>query len=334
MDVVGQHTPWTTVCLPRSFIWPHWWNERSNWHCQALDFLAVFTKKHFFRVTEQWPLSQCTNVLLHKWSTQQGPVLPSGNAEQEGCHCHIHPALLWTAPQVREEAAGSCMSSSQATGIGKLLPTLQTRAFLYMQWQIIIWHICRTAGYMAAQVLPADVAFPSTYAQFLNPVWLKVSLMPHLSCKGLSSSRIYLHPPLRNSFHMDGTPGQVWEGLLFPLEAEGQSIPLSSVLLGYSPSWLRNLKITKSAIRTKKKMMTNCIFWLAFFFRVTPAYVFLFHLPLIMQTISGDARGKKVTARLFWVSAVFIYKSKCASPSDKWWDDCYCRKGLCRKNSS
>lgn len=186
MDVVGQHTPWTTVCLPRSFIWPHWWNERSNWHCQALDFLAVFTKKHFFRVTEQWPLSQCTNVLLHKWSTQQGPVLPSGNAEQEGCHCHIHPALLWTAPQVREEAAGSCMSSSQATGIGKLLPTLQTRAFLYMQWQIIIWHICRTAGYMAAQVLPADVAFPSTYAQFLNPVWLKVSHMPHLSCKGLS----------------------------------------------------------------------------------------------------------------------------------------------------
>lgn len=145
MDVVGQHTPWTTVCLPRSFIWPHWWNERSNWHCQALDFLAVFTKKHFFRVTEQWPLSQCTNALLHKWSTQQGPVLPSGNAEQEGCHCHIHPALLWTAPQVREEAAGSCMSSSQATGIGKLLPTLQTRAcsraFLYMQWQIIIWHL-------------------------------------------------------------------------------------------------------------------------------------------------------------------------------------------------
>lgn len=103
-----------------------------------------------------------------------------------GGHCHIHPALLWTAPQVREEAAGSCMSSSQATGIGKLLPTLQTRAFLYMQWQIIIWHICRTAGYMAAQVLPADVAFPSTYAQFLNPVWLKVSHMPHLSCKGLS----------------------------------------------------------------------------------------------------------------------------------------------------
>lgn len=64
---------------------------------------------------------------------------------------------------------------------------------------------------------------------------------------------------------MDGTPGQVWEGLLFPLEAQGQSIPLPSVLLSYSPSWLRNLKITKSAIRTKKKMMTNCVFWLAFF---------------------------------------------------------------------
>lgn len=123
------------------------WNERSNWHCQALDFLAVFTRKHFLHVTEQWPLSQRTDVLLHKWSTQQGPVLPSGNAEQEGCHCHIHPALLWAAPQVREEAAGSCMSSSQATGIGKLRPTLQTRAcswaFLYMQGQLIIWHICR-----------------------------------------------------------------------------------------------------------------------------------------------------------------------------------------------
>lgn len=42
------------------------------------------------------------------------------------------------------------------------------------------------AGSMAAQVLTAVVAFPSTHSQFLNPAWVKVSLMPHLSCKGQS----------------------------------------------------------------------------------------------------------------------------------------------------